>query len=246
MSKSVIAAFPATGKTALAARDDRFVDSDSSRFSWGTPGVRNPNWPANYIAHIRAALASGERVLVSTLGEVRAALASDDIPFTLVYPRADLREEYRERMQQRGSPEALVRKVIDELWDAALAECAAQTRCEHLVLGPGEFLASVLDRDRECLTCGGYGDDPDADCLDSKSACGHHCNCSWTQDSCCWCGVRFGGDDERSQHVVHLPSGNKGYARLPVGDNARVEWEGDWTSAVDHMDLRTLPAGRRL
>jgi hypothetical protein len=42
----VIAAFPGTGKTFAAGRDHRLLDSDSSRFSWGTPGVVFVEHPA--------------------------------------------------------------------------------------------------------------------------------------------------------------------------------------------------------
>lgn len=139
----VIAAFPATGKTFVAALDHRFLDSDSSAFSWASPGVRSPLWPENYIAHITAALNRGDRVLVSTHAEVRAALRDAGIPFTLVYPDASLRDEYMDRMVRRGSPRALI-QAIDQMWDAALAECAAQEGCEHVVLGPGKYLKDVL------------------------------------------------------------------------------------------------------
>jgi hypothetical protein len=32
-------------------------------------------------------------------------------------------------------------------------------------------------------------------CTKSKRFCGHHCNCSWEQDSCCWCGYEWGEDE---------------------------------------------------
>lgn len=140
----IVSAFPATGKTTVATSDRRFVDSDSSKFGWSEPGVRNPEWPSNYIAHIDLARMDGHRVLVSSHGEVRAALADAGVPFALVYPDVSLREEYRARMIMRGSPLPLVKKVIEELWEPALAECAAQEGCEHIVLGRGQFLADVL------------------------------------------------------------------------------------------------------
>ena len=149
----VIAAFPATGKSWMAARDPLIVDSDSSAFS------RKADWPDNYMAHIRAILRLSEHspiltvpavsaILVSTHAEVREALAKQGIPFTLVYPSPDQRDEYRERMERRGSSEPLIRKVIDELWDDALADCAAQAGCDHIVLGSGQYLADVWEARR--------------------------------------------------------------------------------------------------
>ena len=42
----------------------------------------------------------------------------------------------------------------------------------------------------ECLTC--EEDPSDAakgECPESKRPCGHHCDCMWDQDQCCWCGA---------------------------------------------------------
>lgn len=141
---TVVAAFPATGKTHYAKTRTDVLDSDSSLFSWSEPGVRHPDWPENYMAHITEAVAVGSTVLVSTHAEVRRALRESRIPFTLVYPAPGLRDEYRERMERRGSPPALIEKVIGELWFPALYECRSQDECEHIMLGPGQYLADVI------------------------------------------------------------------------------------------------------
>lgn len=36
-------------------------------------------------------------------------------------------------------------------------------------------------------------------CPKSKRGCGHHCNHSWTHDSCCWCGSVFWDEDQPAQ-----------------------------------------------
>lgn len=149
-SPRLVSAFPATGKSYIAQGTPGVIDSDSSAFSWVYPHPevrdRHPDWPHNYVAHIRELLraTSVRLVLVSTHAEVRRALAAEDIPFTLVIPAVGLREEYRQRMLERGSPEPLVRKVIDELWDQALAECLVQEGCRRIVLGRGEYLADAV------------------------------------------------------------------------------------------------------
>lgn len=48
--------------------------------------------------------------------------------------------------------------------------------------------------DPECCTCTERL--PLNDCPESHRPCGHHCDCSWTQDACCWCGEEFGEDPE--------------------------------------------------
>lgn len=147
---AVVAAFPAVGKSYVAERRSDVVDSDSSSFSWKWFGPdvreRHPEWPGNYIEHIKDEVKKGNTVLVSTHAEVRAALHQNAIPFTLVYPVPMAREEYRDRMYRRESPVWLIEKVIDELWTSALHECAAQLGCVHVVLRPSEYLSDVMPR----------------------------------------------------------------------------------------------------
>jgi hypothetical protein len=60
-----------------------------------------------------------------------------------------------------------------------------------------ELLKQEVDRtiedfiyDTSCCSCGERGPKL-GECSKSKRICGHHCNCSWTQDECCWCGEEF-------------------------------------------------------
>jgi len=139
----VVSAFPATGKTHVAKGRSNVVDSDSSSYSWEWRGpetrVRHAGWPGNYLEHIRANLADGRSVLCSTHEEVRRALVTAGLPFVLVYPRADLRSEYIDRMQRRGSSPVLL-KVVDDNWFAWMADLRKQEGCVHVVLGPDEYL----------------------------------------------------------------------------------------------------------
>lgn len=45
----------------------------------------------------------------------------------------------------------------------------------------------------DCSSCGEECT-PNGECPKSKRGCGHHCNHSWNQDKCCWCGATFDGD----------------------------------------------------
>lgn len=50
--------------------------------------------------------------------------------------------------------------------------------------------------DPDCSSCGYTEEESDIrnnECPQSRRPCGHHCNCSWTQDECCWCGKEFEG-----------------------------------------------------
>jgi hypothetical protein len=60
-----------------------------------------------------------------------------------------------------------------------------------------ERRARAMSEENECITC--TEDPPDArrgECPKSRRPCGHHCNCSWIQDACCWCGWEEGAGDE--------------------------------------------------
>lgn len=48
----------------------------------------------------------------------------------------------------------------------------------------------IPEHSGECFSCG--EEVPRGECAKGQRRCGHHCNCSWTQDECCWCGEKFG------------------------------------------------------
>lgn len=104
--------------------------------------ARRPDFPANYIAHIRANLDKVDIILVSSHAEVRRALLEAGIKFALVYPLYDLKEEYRARYAQCGSSPEFIR-VIGLRWEEWQHELLLQRGCTHIVLGPGQYLKDL-------------------------------------------------------------------------------------------------------
>lgn len=49
----------------------------------------------------------------------------------------------------------------------------------------------------ECISCGERS--PVGECPKAERECGHHCNCSWIQDACCWCGAEFGDESDTTE-----------------------------------------------
>ena len=114
----IISAFPACGKTyafeKLNENGYRILDSDSSKFSWmdvvdeayemknrGKKNykeryikVRNPEFPSNYIQHIKENIGKADYIFVSSHKEVRDALIENGIYFTLVYPDRSMKAEW--------------------------------------------------------------------------------------------------------------------------------------------------------
>lgn len=83
--------------------------------------------------------------------------------------------------------------------------CAALGRCEFALNNPAAWDLSrpqidTLTRPEtpDCADCTNrrMGHDVDV-CPHSKKTCGHHCNHSWSHDSCCWCSAEWGEDGVR-------------------------------------------------
>ena len=161
---TIISAFPACGKTYYYNHADENIvvlDSDSSKFSWkeivdekykmhnwGKTNykekkirVRNPDFPNNYIQHIKENLYSADYILVSSHAAVRQALRDNGLPYIVVYPSRSLKEEWVGRCCIRGNDMAFC-QTISENWDGWIDEMEAEGR--GYVLQHGQHLSDVL------------------------------------------------------------------------------------------------------
>lgn len=147
MRKLVISGFPGVGKSWLFENPNGLVivDSDSSNFSWENAAekIRHPEWPNNYIQHILEQRDKMDIIFVSTHKEVRDAMVAAKIPFILVYPGPDMKEEYIQRYVDRGNAPGFVR-LLEQNYEAWIAELQIQDNCTHVVLDPGQYLADVI------------------------------------------------------------------------------------------------------
>lgn len=141
----VISGFPAVGKSYLFKNKKLDVlDSDSSKFSWIKKGERNPDFPNNYIKHIKENIGKVDVILVSSHKDVRDALVANDIDFILVYPDKSLKEEYLKRYEERGSPKEFI-DMIDKNWNGFIDELDEQKGCEKIKLKEGQYLSDVIE-----------------------------------------------------------------------------------------------------
>lgn len=144
---TIICGFPGIGKTSFSRHGGelKIVDSDSSSFSWADPKkkVRHPNWPVNYIDQIKEQRDHSDIILVSSHSVVRDALIEAHIPFTLVYPGLEMKEEYIQRYVQRGNSRRFI-QTLRENYSAWIGELMAQKECRHVVLQSGEYLSNVI------------------------------------------------------------------------------------------------------
>lgn len=127
MKTKIIAGFPGTGKSTYHRKHpDTTLDSDSSSFSWiitDEGKIRNPDFPSNYIEHIRSSLDSNkyDYIFVRTHKEVRDALTDAGIPFIIAYPPFYEKDRFLKKYKLRGSPQAFI-DLIDKNWNEWIAD----------------------------------------------------------------------------------------------------------------------------
>jgi hypothetical protein len=132
----VISAFPACGKSySYKNRQHLFkgiLDSDSSEFSWikdsegNNTKERNPDFPNNYIQHIKDNIGKVEIIFISSHDVVRKALKDNNIKYTLVYPDKSLKEEWLDRCKDRGNALSFI-KFLDNNFNIFIDEMDNET-----------------------------------------------------------------------------------------------------------------------
>lgn len=148
----IISAFPASGKTYVYEnmKNKVILDSDSSKFSWTENGdesikVRNPNFPQNYIAHIKENIGKADYILVSTHESVRKALDEAGIEYYLVYPEKELKEEWIGRCFIRGSKAEFCQLIADN-WDKWIGQLEAESKTHKCIkLRHRETLSNIIN-----------------------------------------------------------------------------------------------------
>ena len=111
---------------------DKILDSDSSLFSWiydengNKTNVRNPDFPNNYIQHIKEHMDTEDVIFVSSHKSVRDALKNAGIPYYLIYPKKEMKDEWMYRFKKRGNDENFI-KFQDEHWDEFIEDMDKET-----------------------------------------------------------------------------------------------------------------------
>ena len=107
--------------------------------------VRNPEFPANYIQHIKDNLGKVDVIFVSSHLEVRKALQEAEIEYVTVYPDPDLLEEWVGRMYLRKSPEAFIKFQIEK-WEEFTKGVDNEPHGKYVHrLKPRQYLSDVID-----------------------------------------------------------------------------------------------------
>ncbi|MCQ2958232.1 MAG: hypothetical protein MJ180_04950 [Candidatus Gastranaerophilales bacterium] len=159
---TIISGFPGIGKTfaqnSLTQQGFNVSDSDSSHFSWlrdesgnikkdlNGVKIRHPEFPRNYINHIKSKIAEGaDVVFVSSHDNVRNALNEAQISHTLVFPSLDMKAEMIERYIKRGSPESFI-ELMKNNWENFITGMKNDLCPNKIELKSGEYLMDVIKK----------------------------------------------------------------------------------------------------
>lgn len=166
MDTRIYSIFPACGKTWLYEHQEEYdlkiLDSDSSQFSWlytnidengdtirGVRRVRNPDFPNNYIKHIKENIGKYDCIFVSSHASVREALDKDGIDFTIIYPEQSCKAEWVGRcfIREKNGESGCGAEAMYNNFDDWFMECFA-TGINHkeIVLQPTTYLSEYFER----------------------------------------------------------------------------------------------------
>lgn len=156
MKTLIISAFPACGKSHYHTVGDKYDsfstrDSDSSLFSWilgadgKSTGVRNPDFPSNYIEHISSNIGKVSFIFVSSHDEVRQALEDNHLPYVTVMPYQNTKDEWIDRCVKRGNDPKFI-SLIDKMWDNWTSFESQQkwTPSGRLFLQNNQYISDVI------------------------------------------------------------------------------------------------------
>ena len=111
--------------------------------------VRNPDFPSNYINHIKESIGKYDCIFVSSHAVVREALDKEGIDFTIVYPQQSCKAEWVGRcfIREMNGESGCEADVMHNNWDQWIRECF-ETGINHkeIVLGSTEYLSEYFER----------------------------------------------------------------------------------------------------
>ena len=151
----IICGFPGVGKSSASQMCRDVADIESTAFHWPTDWENinepekmrheeNPNWVSDYVDHI-ADMASrcGYRYcLVSCHDKVRGEMDIRGIPYIVVAPSKDLKDEYLARYLKRGDSVNFIDQ-INAHWDEWLS-VIDESGATVIHLKQGQYIADIL------------------------------------------------------------------------------------------------------
>ena len=136
----IISGFSNIGKSSLKNfKDINYIDFDTHFFR------KEEGWEKMYVECLLALSSKYDYVFITTHGVMLEELNKRGIEYYLVYPKRELKEEYRERAISRNSSEEFVNGFFSR-WDEHISDCEKNTFAKKIVLESGEYLSDVIDK----------------------------------------------------------------------------------------------------
>lgn len=154
----VVYGFPAIGKTTVCKKYENFIDLESSDYQWkfseeqlkmtaeerkGLDKVKNPDWPYNYFYAIEKARKNYDYIFVAFAG-IEYCL-KEKISYMRIFPTLDQKEDYIQRMRNRGNSEAFVEKMSAN-FENFINGCKNDKNSINIEMQKGEYLEDCLLR----------------------------------------------------------------------------------------------------
>lgn len=153
MRTMIISGFPGVGKTEYFKHQEEHgricLDSDSSEFSWikdengNNTKERNPEFPNNYIKHIKDSIDKVDIIFVSSHDVVRKALEEEKVYYILVYPEIEAKEEYINRYKKRGNNDGFI-NFISNSWESFIKDMDKETFPYKIKLKENQYISSLF------------------------------------------------------------------------------------------------------
>ena len=148
----VICGFSGIGKSTLERSNPSVVDIDSSFFSqkweWQTGEClgRNEDFPINYIDHLEELISDNRAnyFLISCHEEVRRELQNRGIPYIIVLPYHDCKNEYMKRWLSRGASAEFIKSMYLR-WEIMVNSCECDPS-PKIYLSEKEYLADIIPK----------------------------------------------------------------------------------------------------
>lgn len=159
----IIAGYAGIGKSSFCQMTENSIDLPSMPYKWVLPPndntktdfedmkaapylVFNSNFPYNYIKEILIAMEQYDYVVIPAIERVLTMLEHElHLPYVLVYPSIELKNEYKDRYIRRGNNETFLEVFVDE-YEQRIRNLQEDTFGIHIELSTGEYLIDVKDK----------------------------------------------------------------------------------------------------
>ena len=136
----IISGFSNIGKSYLKKyKNINCIDLDTCYFN------KIDNWINIYIECLLALKEKYDCVLITTYGDVLQELNRRNIKYCLVYPKIELKEEYRQRAIERKSDTSFIEGFFSR-WDTHINDCINNKNTNKIVLESNEYLSDVIEK----------------------------------------------------------------------------------------------------